>query len=106
MNELQLKNKIMRRVYFLHTIRKVKGPIMSKLVLFAVFLLALSSLVSVPSIIANMPHSFGSLYSFIVAAFLNTQFAVQAILLLACVVGLLLIKDAVTRNPLIRRLSF
>jgi hypothetical protein len=97
MTENVFKKRIMRRVYLLYAIRKIRGPILSKFILFSLFLLALSSLVSIPSIISNMPLSAGALYDFLVAAFLNTHFTVQAILTLMMIAGILLIREIVAK---------
>lgn len=69
----------MRRVYFTYVMRRALHPLMMKVyALFAVFV-GLSVFTSLGNVVENAPHDLGALYTFSTYAFLNTQAAVQAL---------------------------
>jgi len=79
----QLKRRIMRRIYFMFVVRRALSPIALKLYASVSLLLFMVSQVSLWDIIANMPRvtNIGAFYSFYTSALVNTEFAVQAILI-------------------------
>lgn len=81
MNEVDLKNNVMRRVYIAYAIRKAFSPLMVKLYIAIVLGWQLTSSVSVSNVFANVPSITdpGNLYNFVTSAFLNTELWVQII---------------------------
>jgi len=77
MEQNVLKNRVMRKVHTIYLLRRLLRPAMCRL--YAVFLgtLALGSLVSIPDVLANMPHDAGTLELFFVDAFSKTDLVVQ-----------------------------
>ena len=92
MNTLDLKRKIMNRVYILFLIRKLKSPVVFEVVIFALSSIALFYMVSIERIIANSPHDLDGLYHFWVGAFLGTKLVVKAILLTIIIISAIFIK--------------
>ena len=93
MNETQMKNKIMLRVYMMFVIRQLKNPLFLKLGVFVLSLLTINSIVSVGHIMANTPHNIVGMYHFAISAFMNTKVVVQVVTLALAVVGVLLLRD-------------
>ena len=93
MKTTNLKIKIMNRIYFLFIIRKLKNPIFSKLLVLVFSFIAIGSIVSIQSVIANTPHNFLGFYHFGSSAVLNTKTLVKIIMLFLIGAGVLLIKD-------------
>lgn len=87
MKILSMKNRIMVRVLALYAIRKSKVPFVAEVSLFAIMLILLSGLVSVPSVLSNMTQSV-DLPRYFIIAFSNTNSLVQVITLL-CVLPLI-----------------
>jgi hypothetical protein len=82
MEDIELKKKIMKRVYTIFILRKIFRPVMYRLYLFAAFLGGIVSLVSISNVLTNMPaDSFAELYSFALYAFAHTELLVQALTL-------------------------
>lgn len=78
MTMTKLGNKIMRRVYYAFFLRLVTHPVSVHSLIIATSLLALSQAVSIPSIWHNlMSIKVGEVMSYLLGAFVNTQFAVQ-----------------------------
>ncbi len=98
---IQLKKKIMRRVYLTYFLRKVFNPLAIKVYLLASFIGFITVQVSLANVFANMPSvvNIGALYRFSVSAFLNTEFAVQLLSVGVLVAIFLLLKDIVNTHP-------
>ena len=82
-NTIDLKRKIMLRVYAIFIIRKLKNPFVLEVLIFALSFLTLTYLVSIEHIIANTPHDIYGFYRFSLSAFLGTKYTVKAIVLVA-----------------------
>ena len=69
-----IHHKIMRRVYYIYTLRHLKHPLSVHSAVVAVCLLVLSRVVSIPDVFANMLEvRVGELANFWINAFLNTR---------------------------------
>ena len=81
-----------RRIYYL---RKLTGPTALKAYAFGALAIWLASLVSVVNVLTNMPSlsAPGSLLRFLASAVLQTELAVQALLVGAFVLLLLIVRD-------------
>ena len=93
-----IKKNVMRRVYFINTTRKFTEPRVIKLGLLFVFVAMQSLFVSIPHVISNLQtsaHSLSGAYGFMVAAFLNTQLAVQVISVAIALVAIWFVSDFV-----------
>lgn len=95
------KKRIMRRVYAVYILRKIFNQFTAKGAVFTLALFGFASLVHVAAVFDNMPSLLDttSFFNFSYAAFVNTEFAVQALILALGVVALWLIKDAVGKLP-------
>jgi hypothetical protein len=95
--DVQLKKKIMRRVYGTFFVRKVSSPFAVKLYILVSFTGFLISQISLGNVVANMPQvtNLGALYRFSTSAFLNTEMIVQLLSLGALIATVLLFKDVV-----------
>ena len=82
-NTLDIKRKIMFRVYAIFIIRKLKNPIVLEMLIFALSFLTLTYMVSLEHIIANTPHDLNGFYHFSLSAFLGTKYMVKAIVLVS-----------------------
>ena len=94
---IQLKKRIMRRVYIISVMRRIFHPIVLKGIILAVFMVMGSILVSVPNVINNMNISstnIGASFSFIVNALARTDILVQMVFLGSVFLVIWLIKDA------------
>ncbi len=93
---IQLKKRIMRRVYIISVMRRIFRPTVLKSVILVVFIAAGNVLVSVPNVINNMPISpnIGASFSFIMNALARTDILVQMIFLGSAILTVWLIKDA------------
>lgn len=106
MNDQQLTNKIMRRVYFVYFMKRALHPLMMKVyVLFAAFIGVLA-FTSVPHVFANMPFEPLNLYTFGAHAFMHTDLVVQVSVLLGGVTMLLLASDVLKSFSHSRQTSF
>ncbi|MAF59585.1 MAG: hypothetical protein QF858_00820 [Candidatus Pacebacteria bacterium] len=99
MNEKELQNRIMRRVVSMYYLKKVINPVMLKLYALAAVAAFMTSIVSVKSVIANMPGLFevNSLVYFSKYALTHTELSVQLSIALAGVVAVLLVKDSLSK---------
>src|SRR6185295_825181 len=79
--ELELRKKIMRRVYGVYVMRQVMKP-SSRFAILTLTLLAIASSVSMPNVIANALHT-NDLFTFTLAAISGTKLYVQLGILLA-----------------------
>ena len=93
--ELQLKNRIMRRVRFIYWFRKATSPIATQTYVLSFFVVQLLRVVSMPHVVANMPSVLdpAAFVEFHAASFLNTEPAVQIL-----AVGVLSLAIWLTRN--------
>ncbi len=94
-SEQFLKDKIMRRVHAWHLIRTLTSPVAKTAVLATTFTVIAAS-VSIKNVAINFANALqtpGSLVSFVVDAFVSTEFAVQLFASLALVLGAILIRD-------------
>ena len=78
-----LKETILMRVRFIHTVKNVGALFVAKLALFSGLVALAGFFVSVPHVLQNMPSLFEikSFTQFAMMAFLNTKTAIQAITL-------------------------
>lgn len=95
--EKGLRSRVMRQVLLVHRVRQVVTPLTVK----AAFLFALglvgSAFVSVQNVIANMPavYEVRQVSDFVLSAFLNTEFIVQALLIAAGLFAVFMLRDIV-----------
>lgn len=88
---VQLKKKIMRQVYFVYAWRMLFSPNGLRMLILAVFIAEISPFspyLSLRHIIANMPplYNLKAVLAFHVSAFIHTQFIVQISLIAVAVV--------------------
>jgi len=94
--EAQLTADIMRRVRFIHGLRMLMSPAMIKASVFLVSVVSTILLVSIPQIVANMSHLAIEAYApYLADAYLHTNFAVQAGVVLALAAGVWLVGDMI-----------
>ncbi|MBT3730044.1 hypothetical protein HON59_01430 [bacterium] len=81
MNHLQLKKRIMRRVYMLYVLGKVLSKLAFKIYAGLALLYGIKVFVHVEAVANNMPdfNNLSGLYTFMTNAALNTDLAVQFI---------------------------
>ncbi len=86
----QLKQNVMRRVHTIRMLRPLTSDIVVAPVLFAVALYGIGQQVWVERVFANMPSVFdlAAMFRFFVAAFVQTEFIVQVLAVLALVAAL------------------
>ena len=80
MTAVELKNRIMLRVYMIYAFRKLRQPILAEAFLLAISFALLSILVSLPHIISNIILTQGS-PAFFLDAFTKAQVFVKLIVL-------------------------
>ncbi len=95
--EKQLTEDVMRRVHFIHGMRLLLSPAIVKSVVLLASIVSTIFLVSIPHCIANLSHlsSVMAYPSYIANAYMNTNFAVQSVMVLALAAGLWLTGDIV-----------
>ena len=83
MKDIELKGKIMRRVYVVAFVRRFLRPLVVKSVLFGVFLGSGFLVVSVPNVLGNIfnRQSFGEAVMYVFHLVVQTEFIVQFVLL-------------------------
>lgn len=96
---IQLKQRIMRRVYFIYLLRKALSPKAVKLYIIALVAFELSPFspfISIEHVIANMPRfsDVPALLNFNLTAFLHTNLFIQMSLLAFALVCASFIYDA------------
>jgi hypothetical protein len=84
----------MRRVRTIHTLRAVTGTLAASFVLLAVSLYLIGREVWVARVFENMPRleDAAAVARFFTAAFLTTEFAVQALVILSLIAGVWLLR--------------
>ncbi len=98
MTHIELKKKIMMRVYMLYAFRRLQEPFAAEILLLIVSMTFLFFFVSVSHVIANfaiLPHNFSAFSHFTFVAILNTRLIVQVILFSLAVAGTILIRNFV-----------
>ena len=97
METIELKKKIMRRVYATYVLRRVINRFTLKCTILVFFAVGIISIVSVTDVFANMPYLLDTtaLYFFSKYAFMNAELTVQTLLLGATVFMMWLAKDLV-----------
>lgn len=97
MEQQNTKKIIMRRVKTVYYLRKVFNWFTLKGVLAVFALMSFGSLVHVAAVFDNMPSVFNAerFFSFSYHAFMNTEIAVQAVILALIFVSVLLARDVV-----------
>jgi hypothetical protein len=82
MNNLQLKKRIMRKVYMLYVLGKMLSKIALKIYAGLALLYGIKIFLNVGAIANNMPslNNLSGLYNFMTYAALNTELAVQFII--------------------------
>jgi len=91
---IQLKKRIMRRVYIISVMRQMFNPVVLKSIMLVVFVVVASLLVSIPNVINNMLLASDTKIDFILEAFIQTETLVQMVLLGSIFLITWLIKDA------------
>lgn len=92
---IELKKRIMRRIYIISVIRQVFHPVVFKSIILLGFLVVANLLVSIPSVINNMLVASDTKIDFILKAFLQTETLVQLVSLGSIFLIIWLIMDAV-----------
>jgi len=101
----EIQRRVMRRVYMIYALRKLSEPIFIKSALFAAFLVAFASIVSVSHVLSNVSASAQNMeqvFNFFTAAFSNSMFTVKLIILAELFVGMALIKDILERINILK----
>ncbi|HEY4517396.1 MAG TPA: hypothetical protein VJI74_00715 [Candidatus Paceibacterota bacterium] len=101
----ELKIRIMRRVYVIYFVRRALSRRALTVYAFIAASLATASVVSVSNVLANMPADFGGMSTFLISAFANTQFTVQALSLIAVATLIALLVDIVRSFSSVPRIS-
>lgn len=91
----QMKREVMGRVKTVYRIRQLTKPLVIEVALLVLSLGALSFMVSIPHVIANLSllPALPQYILYLAQAFLKTQFAVQLSLVTMVVLFLLLVRD-------------
>lgn len=95
MSNNTLKKRVMRRVYVIYAIRQTLSPVALKAYVLGVSFVGLLSLVSVGSVIANMPADIAGMSTYALYALSHTEFAVQIFVALVLAATLWLSKDII-----------
>lgn len=91
-----LQKRVMRRVYAVYMWRQIARPRTLKAFVLASALASLTSLVSLPNVVANMPGDPVRVMNFLAAAFVSTEMAVQLLSVLMLAVGVWFVRDVLT----------
>lgn len=75
---LNMKNRIMFRIYLIYIMRKFQSPFMAPALALTILTFVLFYFVSVPNVFSNMMES-GSFSKYLMIAFSNTTLVVQII---------------------------
>ena len=94
-----MKREVLGRVRSIYYMRTIVRPFFINLGLFVVSIVAISSVISIPSVVVNMARSqsVSNYFSYLLDAFIHTGFSVQIMLAFSLVVAVFLIKD-ILRN--------
>ncbi len=89
-----LNRKIMRRIWIVYFLRRVWTPLLRKIYVLAGLFFAVTSLVSLPNVIANLPQEgLRAIGTFLWNALINAEFAVQMLTIGMVVWVSLLVRD-------------
>jgi hypothetical protein len=91
-----LQKRVMRRVYTVYVWRKIARPRTLKAFVLASVLAGITSLVSLPNVVANMPGDPLMVLNFFAAAFVGTEMVVQLLSVVMLAVTLWLMRDFFT----------
>jgi len=85
-----IKSTVMRRVHVIRTLRPLVSDFSAAIMLFLVGLYGIGHEVWVAKVVANMPPLFdiAAMTKFMVAAFLNTEFFVQTLMIAVVLAGI------------------
>ena len=99
MEKTNLHKRIMRRVYFISTLKRLFNPMLVKLYILAAIMWQGTQFVSVGHVLDNIAEvSVGSLYQFSTYALTNTEFVVQILMILGSFLLLWALRDLVKRQ--------
>src|SRR3989338_5281500 len=101
---MNMKSRILVGVYAIYCMRKLRSPFIAESFVFVLLAIFLSSVVSMPSVLANMSTS-GNFYRYFVVAFSNTDFLVQSVLVLVGVTILFFVRNITVQAILKTRLA-
>lgn len=98
MTNSELKKKIMRRVYTRYVMRQLLSSLALKAYIFVLLFAGVAALVSVSNVFKNMPQlsDVGGVLYFSLAAFLNTEMLVQALVVGMVIFLAILARDVAT----------
>jgi hypothetical protein len=101
MDNVQLKNRIMRRVYAIYVLRKVFSGTAYKIYAGVALLFGIKVFVHVAAVAENMPDltDLAGLYNFSLYAIMHTEFAVQFIVFGTAALAIWVMRDSI-RNIL------
>ena len=99
MNLLNLKSRIMSRVYVYYALRKLCHPLALEVAFFCASVAMIPLFVSIPHVLANTPRTFEGFFNFGLVAFRNTQFVVQAIVVFMFIAGGLMAVNLLSYIP-------
>ena len=104
MISLNLKNRILLRVYALFLLRQMKNSIVIESLVFAVLMCALFFIVSVPSVLSNIWTS-GNIYRYLISAVSEADLAVQLILVSVVIVTIVRMRNLIPYGLKFRQLT-
>jgi hypothetical protein len=92
-----LKSDVMKRVLFIYGVKRLPSVFLPKFAILASIFALTGFSVSLPNVIKNMPSLFETqkFVEFMMSAFLNTRFVVQAFTLVSLVVLFYMARDLV-----------
>jgi len=92
-----MKNRIMRRVYFIYAVKLLMRPTALRFFLFMVLFLSTTAFVSFRNVFFNIPKVADPfpLYQFAVSAFAHAEVPLQLISIALFSIGLFLVSDIV-----------
>jgi hypothetical protein len=99
MKNLNLKKDVMARVYFIYLARRLMEPRVLHFSIFAILFIIFASSVSIPHIITNVvssADSLGHIVGFFFLAFSHTLLITKSIILAEVLIGMVVVKDALS----------
>lgn len=105
MESVELRERILRRIWRVYYLRKVLNPVALKAYALALLVGGTASLVSLPNIAANVLELRGlaEAAAYLSAAIANAEVAVQALALAIAAVVVFLVRDVARRQLLAAR---
>jgi len=97
MDNLQIKKRIMRRVYTVYALRKVLSNTALKIYASIALLYGIKVFVHVAAVAENMPDfsNVAGLYNFMLYSVMNTELAVQFIVFGSAVLAIWVMRDTI-----------